>query len=168
VSAAPQRAYVALGSNLGDRRAELEHAIERLSASPGVRVLAVSDWIETDPVGGPAGQRRYLNGAAEIETTLAPRALLELLLAIEREAGRERDPEVKNGPRVLDLDLLLYGEQSIDERDLLVPHPRLEERTFVLQPLAQIAPDRRLPASRLTVRERLAELRARERARPSP
>jgi len=168
VSAAPQRAYVALGSNLGDRRAALERAVERLSAAPGVRVVAVSDWIETDPVGGPAGQGRYLNGAAELETTLAPRALLELLLALEREAGRARDPDVKDGPRVLDLDLLLYGDQSIDERDLLVPHPRLEERTFVLQPLAQIAPDRRLPASRQTVRERLAELRARERVRPRP
>jgi 2-amino-4-hydroxy-6-hydroxymethyldihydropteridine diphosphokinase len=168
VNAAPQRAYVALGSNLGDRRAALERAVERLASAPGVRLIAVSDWIETDPVGGPAGQGRYLNGAAELETTLAPRALLELLLAIEREAGRVRDPQIRNAPRVLDLDLLLYGEQSIDERDLRVPHPRLEERVFVLQPLAQLAPDRRLPASRQTVRERLAELRARERALPSP
>jgi 2-amino-4-hydroxy-6-hydroxymethyldihydropteridine diphosphokinase len=166
VSDAAQRAFVALGSNLGDRRAELERAILRLRRAPGVRVLAVSDWIETEPVGGPPGQGRYLNGAAELETTLEPHALLELLQAIEREAGRTRD--VPNGPRTLDLDLLLFGELAIDERGLLVPHPRMEERVFVLQPLAQIAPDRRLPASRRTVRERLDELRARERARLTP
>lgn len=166
MSAAPERAYVALGSNLGDRRAALEHAVERLRGAPGVRVLAVSDWIETDPVGGPPGQGRYLNGAAELETSLAPRALLELLQAIESDAGRARD--VPHGPRTLDLDLLLYGELALDERDLLVPHPRLEERVFVLQPLAQIAPDRRLPGSRRTVRERLDELRARSQAQPTP
>jgi 2-amino-4-hydroxy-6-hydroxymethyldihydropteridine diphosphokinase len=168
VSAYPQRAYVALGSNLGDRRAELERAVERLDRAPGVRVVKVSEWVETEPVGGPPGQGKFLNGAVEIDTTLEPRELLDLLHAIERQAGRAREREVRNGPRALDLDLLLYGELSIDERDLLVPHPRLEEREFVLKPLAQIAPHCRLPASRQTVRERLDELQAHPRPRPAP
>jgi len=158
VSGVPQRAFVALGSNLGDRRACLDGALRRLSGTPLVRVLAASDWIETEPVGGPSGQGRYLNGVVELETALAPRELLELLLALEREAGRDRTREQRHGPRTLDLDLLLYGEERLSEPDLLVPHPRLEERIFVLQPLAQIAPERRLPGCRLTVRERLAEL----------
>jgi len=160
MSAAPERAFVALGSNLGDRSAHLEAALRELARTAGVRVVAASDWVETEPVGGPAGQGRYLNGVVELETTLAPRALLERLLAIERALGRERRGEVRNGPRTLDLDLLLHGERRVEERDLFVPHPRLEERVFVLLPLAQIAPERRLPGCRLTVRERLAQLLA--------
>jgi len=154
------RAFVALGSNLGARAEQLDAAVAALAATPGVRVLSVSEWIETEPEGGPPGQGRYLNGALELETTLAARALLERLLAIERAAGREREREVRHGPRRLDLDLLLYGDERFEEPDLLVPHPRLEERVFVLQPLAQVAPERRLPGCGRTVRQRLAELRA--------
>lgn len=164
MTAVPERAYVALGSNLGDRHAQLAAALRALGETPGVRVVTTADWIETEPVGGPPGQGRYLNGAVELETTLTPRALLERLLAIERAAGRDRTEGVRNGPRTLDLDLLLHGDQRVAEPDLLVPHPRLEERVFVLQPMAQIAPDRRLPGCRLTVRERLAQLRSTVRA----
>jgi 2-amino-4-hydroxy-6-hydroxymethyldihydropteridine diphosphokinase len=156
------RAFVALGSNLGDRRAQLERAIERLAAAPTTRVYRVSPWIETEPVGGPPGQPRYLNGVAELDTELTPRELLDALLAIEREAGRIRGE--RDGPRTLDLDLLLYDDVVIDTLELQVPHPRMEEREFVLEPLARIAPRLRLPRSRRTVAERLAELRA-ERAR---
>jgi len=152
----PQRAFVALGSNLGERGAHLRGALEALRATPGVRVLHATDPIETEPVGGPPGQRRFLNAVVELETTLAARALLGELLRIERTAGRVRAQ--RNGPRTLDLDLLFYGEERIDEPGLIVPHPRLEERVFVLRPLAQLAPDRRLSGCRLTVRERLAQL----------
>lgn len=164
MSAAGERVFVALGSNLGDRRAQLAAALAALRATAGVRVLAVSDWVETAPVGGPPGQGPYLNGVVELETTLEPRALLQRLLQIERVAGRVRAEGVRDGPRTLDLDLLLHGERRIDEPDLTVPHPRMEERVFVLQPLAQLAPERRLPGCRLTVRERLEQLRAPARA----
>jgi pantoate--beta-alanine ligase len=159
LSGPPRKALVALGSNLGDRQANLDAALAALRREPGLRVIASSTWIETDPVGGPPGQGRYLNGAIAIETALAPRELLGRLLEIERRAGRDRSLEPRNGPRRLDLDLLLYGDERIDEPGLRVPHPRLEERLFVLEPLAQIAPDARLASGR-SVRERLAELRA--------
>jgi 2-amino-4-hydroxy-6-hydroxymethyldihydropteridine diphosphokinase len=152
------RAWVALGSNLGSRRAHLDGAVAALTRARGVRVVRSSGWVETEPQGGPVGQGRYLNGVVELETTLGARELLDLLLAIEREAGRVRGE--RNGPRTLDLDLLFFGDAAIDEPDLIVPHPRLEEREFVLEPLAQLEPGRVLPRSRVTVRERLAELRA--------
>jgi 2-amino-4-hydroxy-6-hydroxymethyldihydropteridine diphosphokinase len=152
------RAFVALGSNLGDRRGTLDAAVAALRASVGVRVVRVSAWVETDAVGGPPQQARYLNGALELQTGLSARALLELLLTLERRAGRVRS--VRNAPRTLDLDLLLYGDERIAEPGLEVPHPRMESRTFVLEPLAQIAPRLRLPRSGVSVRERLAELRA--------
>ena len=160
MSSVVERAFVALGSNLGDRRAQLAGALRALRATPSVRVVAVSDWIETEPVGGPPGQDRYLNGVVELETSLAPGALLLRLLEIERAAGRVRIEGQRDGPRTLDLDLLLFGDRRVDEPGLLVPHPRLEERVFVLQPLAQIAPERELPGCRLSVRERLAQLLA--------
>jgi 2-amino-4-hydroxy-6-hydroxymethyldihydropteridine diphosphokinase len=152
------RAFVALGSNLGDRRALLEDAVERLGALSGSRVVRASPWIETAAVGGPPGQPSYLNGVVELETELAPRELLEQLLALERRAGRVRGEP--NAPRTLDLDLLLYGDVDAREPGLVVPHPRMEEREFVLEPLAHIAPSLRLPRSRRTVSQRLAELRA--------
>jgi 2-amino-4-hydroxy-6-hydroxymethyldihydropteridine diphosphokinase len=154
---APERAAVALGSNLGDRARHLELAVEELRAHPGVRILAISDWIETEPVGGPAGSPTYLNGAVLLETELDPRELLEALLAIERGHGRKRSPGVRDEPRTLDLDLLVHGERRIDEPNLRVPHPRMEEREFVLAPLAEIAPDLVLASGR-TVQESLAEL----------
>ena len=150
-------AMVALGGNLGDRSRILVRAVEDLRANAGVRVLAVSRWIETEPCGGPPGQPLYLNGALHLETRHAPRALLGLLLEIERAHGRERG--VANGPRTLDLDLLLYEDVTVDEPGLQVPHPGLEERLFVLEPLCDIAPDLVLPCSQRTVRERLVELR---------
>jgi 2-amino-4-hydroxy-6-hydroxymethyldihydropteridine diphosphokinase len=150
------RAVIALGSNLGGRRAHLAAALEALRAEPDITVVAASDWIETRAVGGPPGQGPFLNGAVEVETTLDARALLERLQAIERGEGRERTAH--HAPRTLDLDLILYGDEQIDEPDLIVPHPRCTERVFVLQPMAQIDPDRRIPGEDRTVRQCLREL----------
>ncbi len=151
-------AYVALGSNLGDRAAHLEAAVRELDSTAGVRVLRRSSWIETAPVGGPPGQPRFLNGVVELDSELEPEALLAELLAVEQRHGRVRAE--RNGPRTLDLDLLLFGSRLVHSERLDVPHPRLEEREFVLAPLAELAPELRLAGSGLTVRERLAQLRA--------
>jgi 2-amino-4-hydroxy-6-hydroxymethyldihydropteridine diphosphokinase len=131
------RAYVALGSNLGDREAHLCDALTALGETPGVTLTAVSPLYETEPL-GPPPQGRYLNGAVELVTSLAPRALLHRLHAIEAAAGRVRGG-VRNAARTLDLDLLFYGKETIDEPGLRVPHPRLHERAFVLEPLREIA-----------------------------
>jgi 2-amino-4-hydroxy-6-hydroxymethyldihydropteridine diphosphokinase len=125
-------AYVGLGANLGDREGTIRAAVADL---PGV--VAVSTLRETDPV-GITDQPRFLNGVAVLETELAPRELLDVLLAVERRLGRERGR--RWGPRTIDLDLLLYGDEVIDETGLTIPHPRLHERRFVLEPLADIAP----------------------------
>jgi 2-amino-4-hydroxy-6-hydroxymethyldihydropteridine diphosphokinase len=132
------RAYVALGANLGDRERTLREAIAALAAEDGIEVVAVSTLRETDPV-GVSEQPRFLNGAAELETTLTARELLDLLLAVEQRFGRVRIPG-EHGPRTLDLDLLLYGDELIEEPGLAVPHPRLHDRRFVLEPLAELAP----------------------------
>jgi len=137
------RAYVGLGSNLGDREHMLWGAIHMLAFNPEMDVAAVSSIRETDPV-GLAGQPRFLNAAAAIETELGPRALLDLLLSIERELGRTREGP-RFGPRTIDLDLLLYGDEVVDEPGLTVPHPRLHERRFVLEPLAELDPDLTVP-----------------------
>jgi len=140
-----QTAFIALGSNLGDREARLREAVGAIAARAGVTMERGSRLYETDPV-GPEGQGAYLNGVIEVSTTLPARALLEALLVIERAAGRERDAEPERwGPRVLDLDLLLYGDERIDEPGLAVPHPRMHERGFVLEPLCDIASARRHP-----------------------
>lgn len=139
-----ERAYVALGSNLGDREATIRAALAALDADPGVRVAAVSSLIETDPV-GVVDQPRFLNGAAALDTSLEPKALLELLLAVERRFGRDREGVPPQGPRTLDLDLLLYGEARIEEPGLRIPHPRLHERAFVLGPLAELDPSLEVP-----------------------
>jgi len=139
-------AYVGLGANVGNRRENLDHAVELLAAEPGVRVLAVSSVRETDPV-GYEDQPRFLNAACAVETELGPRELLERLLAIERALGRERTGP-RFGPRTIDLDLLLYGNETLDEPGLTVPHPRLAERLFVLEPLHELAPDLVLPDGR--------------------
>jgi len=132
------RAYVGLGANLGDREAALEAAVEALRAEGDVHVVGVSRFRETEPVGF-VDQPRFLNGAALLDTTLAPRELLERLLAVERAHGRTRDGR-PGGPRPLDLDLLVYGDVRLDEPDLTLPHPRLHERAFVLEPLAELDP----------------------------
>jgi len=141
-------AYVALGSNLGDRAAQLAAAIAALRAPPEIRVEAVSTVYETAPV-GPPPQGPYLNAVVHLRTQLAPRALLARLLEIERAAGRVRDG-ARWSARSLDLDLLLYDTLVLDEPGLCIPHPRLHERTFVLAPLCELAP--RLVHPRLGVR----------------
>jgi 2-amino-4-hydroxy-6-hydroxymethyldihydropteridine diphosphokinase len=132
------RAYVGLGANLGDRERTLLDAVTALAAEDGVEVVAVSTLRETEPV-GVGEQPLYLNGAAELETTLSAHELLDRLLAVEQRFGRVRVPG-EHAPRTLDLDLLLYGDEVIDEPGVTVPHPRLHERRFVLEPLAELAP----------------------------
>jgi len=132
------RAYVGLGSNLGDREAMLERAVELLAADPDVELVAVSSTRETDPV-GYIDQPRFLNAAVAVATEVSARTLLERLLGIERELGRTRGGR-RYGQRVIDLDLLVYGDAVIDEPGLTVPHPRLHERRFALEPLADLDP----------------------------
>lgn len=138
------RAFIALGSNLGDREATIRAAVAELDASEGVEVVAVSSLEETDPV-GYLDQPRFLNGAAELRTELAPLDLLELLLAVEARHGRDRTAGPPQGPRTLDLDLLLYGSEGLDEPGLELPHPRLHERLFVLRPLSELDPSLEVP-----------------------
>ena len=140
-------AYVGLGSNLGDRAAALAGALAELAP------LRVSRVVETAPWGRP-DQPPFLNAVAELETELAPEALLERLLDLERRAGRVRDGE-RWGPRTLDLDLLLYGDRVVESRSLSVPHPRLARRRFVLEGLAELCPGREVPGVGRTVRELL-------------
>jgi 2-amino-4-hydroxy-6-hydroxymethyldihydropteridine diphosphokinase len=138
------RAFIGLGSNLGERRVTLRAAIGRLRGLPEVEVKGVSSFRETDPV-GYVDQPRFLNGAVELETDLSARSLLGALLELERAFGRDRSAGPPQGPRTLDLDLLLYGDATIDEPLLKVPHPRLHERRFVLEPLAELDPDLEIP-----------------------
>lgn len=142
----PERAYVGLGANLGDRLATITVATARLGALSGVELVAVSQLRETDPV-GVVDQPRFLNGACSIDTSLEPRPLLDALLAIESSLGRVRDG-ARWGPRAIDLDLLLFGTRSVEEPGLSIPHPRLQERGFVLEPLLDLEPDLTLPDGR--------------------
>jgi 2-amino-4-hydroxy-6-hydroxymethyldihydropteridine diphosphokinase len=132
------RAYVGLGANLGEREVTLRAAVDALGAEEGIEVVALSMLRETEPV-GVGEQPLYLNGAVALETMLAARQLLDRLQALELRFGRVRVAG-EHGPRTLDLDLLLYGDAEIDEPGLVVPHPRLHERRFVLEPLAELAP----------------------------
>lgn len=129
---------VGLGSNVGDRQRALDRGVELLGCNPAIRVKAHSRWYQTAAIGGPAGQDPFLNGAALLETSLEPGQLASVLLAIEAELGRQRSQQW--APRTLDLDLLLYNAQIIETPDLVVPHPRMAWRRFVLQPAAEIAP----------------------------
>ncbi len=134
---------MAIGSNLGEREAAIARALELLDDPPQLSVVRVATVRETAPV-GVVDQPPFLNTAARLETTLGPRELLDRLLAVERGLGRVRTEE-RWGPRTLDLDLLLYGDDVLDEPGLTVPHPRLHERRFVLEPLSELAPDLVVP-----------------------
>src|SRR6476646_3016851 len=150
------RVYLALGSNLGDRQRFLDEAVRRLRAAPGLTVRRVSPYYETAPVGGPADSGAYLNAVAEADTSLEPDQLLQVLLELERQSGRVRGEPT--APRTLDLDLILYGDLVRHGPDPVVPHPRLHERRFVLQPLADLAPDLVHPTIKKPIRELLAAL----------
>lgn len=150
------RAFIALGSNMGDSRALMDEAVRKLNAMDTVWVKKQSDWIVTAPY-GVTDQPDFLNGAIEVETLLSPRELLSEMHAIEQEAGRERN--IHWGPRTLDLDLLFYDDEIIGSDVLAVPHPEIEKRDFVLIPMAQIAPYYRHPISRKTMRTLLDELK---------
>jgi 2-amino-4-hydroxy-6-hydroxymethyldihydropteridine diphosphokinase len=132
------RAYLGLGSNLGDRLGHLQRAVEALAATAGISVVAVSSVYETAPVGGPA-QDDFLNAVIAVDTDLAPPDLLAVAMAVEQLAARVRT--VHWGPRTLDVDVLLYGDEQVSSADLQVPHPRMYERAFVLAPLHDVAPD---------------------------
>ena len=138
------RAFVGLGSNLGERETTLRAAIGRLQTIPKIEVRAVSSLRDTEPV-GYTDQPRFLNGVVELETSLSALALLGVLLELERAFGRDRAKAPPMGPRTLDLDLLLYGDAMIHEPLLEVPHPRLHERRFVLEPLAELDPGLEVP-----------------------
>jgi 2-amino-4-hydroxy-6-hydroxymethyldihydropteridine diphosphokinase len=136
------RVFLGLGSNMGDRQGHLRAAVAGIPD-----VVAVSPVYETDPVGGPPGQDDYLNMVAELDTALTARELLELAHRLEEAAGRVRT--VRHGARTLDVDILLVDDQAIDEPDLVVPHPRMWERRFVVEPLADLAPDLVPPSVRI-------------------
>jgi 2-amino-4-hydroxy-6-hydroxymethyldihydropteridine diphosphokinase len=155
----PQKAvvaYIALGANLGDREANLREALQRLGESPQVQVERASSMLENAAVGGPPDSPAFINMVAMVFTTLTPEALLDRLLEIERQMGRER--REKWGPRPIDLDLLLYGDQILKSERLTLPHPRMHERRFVLEPLAELAPNLVHPVLKRTVMELLASL----------
>lgn len=144
-------AAVAMGSNVGDRRAHLLAAVDAASRLPGTRVVAVSSFRDTSPV-GPVAQDDFLNAAMLLETALSPVDLLAALHAIESARGRRRETEVRWGPRTLDLDLLIHGDEVVEGPSLTLPHPRLHERGFVLEPLEEIAPDLMVPGLGRSVR----------------
>jgi 2-amino-4-hydroxy-6-hydroxymethyldihydropteridine diphosphokinase len=146
----PVTAYIALGSNLGDREGQIRKALKMLAETPGIQVGKVSSLLENPAVGSDEDAPPFLNSAAQLKTTLPAAALLDHLLDIERSLGRER--RVRWEPRVIDLDLLLYGNDILSSsQDLIVPHPLMHERRFVLQPLAEIAPNVIHPTLQMTI-----------------
>ena len=149
------RAYVGLGANLGPKEVTILRAVDLLGATDGIEVLGLSRLRETEPV-GVTDQPMFLNGAVALETALSPWELLDVLLRIELELGRVRDRE-RWGPRTIDLDLLVYGDETLDEPGLRIPHPRLHERRFALEPLADLEPELDIPGLG-TVSEALSRL----------
>lgn len=152
----PVIAYIGIGSNLGDRRSHMLTALSLLTETDGVQVLKTSSFLENAAVGGPEGSPPFLNAAIKIETTLGPHLLLQRLMEIEQALGRER--RVKWEPRVIDMDILLYGTQIISSDELVVPHPLMHERRFVLEPLSEIAPDATHPVLQMTAKGLLENL----------
>jgi 2-amino-4-hydroxy-6-hydroxymethyldihydropteridine diphosphokinase len=159
-------AYIGLGSNLGDRRQHLQSAVAALEQTAGLEVLRLSPVYETAPVGSPPGQGPYLNAVLEVESSLGPQELLKVLLELEQKQGRVRREH--HGPRTLDLDLLLYGDVVQQAPELALPHPRLHERAFVLEPLAQLVPGLIHPVLRQTVAQLLASVQGIGLASPGP
>ena len=155
-------AYIALGSNLGDRAGHIRAALARLGERPGVTVERVSRLYETHPVASPPGSPRYLNAAAVLTTTLDPLALLDVLLEVEADLGRDRPAGVANAPRTIDLDLLTHEQSRVESNRLTLPHPRMTERQFVLVPLAELVPDARHPIAGETYATLLRRLRETE------
>lgn len=152
------RAYIALGSNRGDRHAALDQACRAIAALPGVHLRRCSSIYETDPM-GPGDQPRYLNAVVEIDTTLRPHDLWHNLADLETALGREPARQRRRwGPRVIDLDILLYDDLQLRQPDLAIPHPGMADRWFVLKPLADLAPTLRHPILHRTVQQMLADL----------
>ncbi len=151
-------AAIALGGNVGDVESTFRRALLRLDKKDGITLLRRSDWIETPAVGGPEGQPNFLNGAILVETKLSAQELLEACQEVETHFGRDRAGEEHWGPRTLDMDLLLYSDQTVASEGLSVPHPRMAERRFVLEPLAQIAPAWQIPGMGVSVEQCLEGL----------
>lgn len=149
-------AYIALGSNQGDRQSNINRAVEFIKTLNGIQLGKISSIYETEPEGGPS-EFKYLNGVVEIKTTLLPDELLDRLNAIESRMGRIRNG--KNSPRPIDLDILLYGDIVIDGERIKIPHPRMHTREFVLRGLVEIAPDIQHPRLKKTIRELYMDLK---------
>lgn len=158
--------FLALGSNEGDRLTYLTRAISALKEHPSITFIKSSEIFETEPVGGPPNQQDYLNAAVEIETSLSPQDLLAVLRQIENEFGRVRT--IPNGPRTIDMDIILFGQQVIESTDLTIPHPRMHLRSFVLEPLAEIAEDVYHPTIKKTIGEIWDEFDPNQLPEPTP
>jgi 2-amino-4-hydroxy-6-hydroxymethyldihydropteridine diphosphokinase len=145
----PVTAYLALGANLGNRKRNIQNALAALSTTEGIAITQISTFMENPAIGGPPDAPPFLNAAAEIKTTLGSHALLHRILGIEQSLGRIR--REKWEPRQIDIDLLLYGDEIISSQELVIPHPLMHERRFVLQPLAEIAPHAVHPTLQMTI-----------------